>query len=105
MLRVSAGAYANWWFREGVGVAWISGPVDAHDYKPPLTATFSPGSFAAYAFDSLGNRTSFLTVAVPTAAAWPTDGSAIVDGRLAYHFASGPFSGFWTPARSSLAVG
>jgi hypothetical protein len=104
MLRVAAGTWAGYWFREGVGVAWISGPVDVHDYTPTLTATFSPGSFDAYGFDTRGNRTGFQTVTVTTTTAWPTDGSAVVDGRLAYHFTSGPFAGFWTPAKSGLAV-
>lgn len=105
LLRVSAGAYANWWFREGVGTAWISGPVDRHDYSPLLTVRFSPGSFNAYSFDKSGNRTDSQTVSVTSAAAWPTDSSAIVDGRLAYHFTSAPLAGFWVPAGPGVTVG
>lgn len=104
MLRVSAGPYADWWFPEASGVAWISGPVDAHDYDPMLAATFSPGTFDAYSYDARGLPTGVLKVTVASATTWPTTGSAVVDGRLAYYLASGPFAGFWVPAKAHFVA-
>jgi D-glucuronyl C5-epimerase-like protein len=104
MLRVAVGAYTNWWFPEAFGASWISGPVDVHAYDPPLTATLAPGRYGAYRFDSAGRRIGYGTLPVADTTSMPTTSSAVVDGRLSYYFATGPFVGFWVPANPSMAV-
>lgn len=78
--------------------------VARRDEIPRHFRSFAPDRFDAYSDDAKGRPSGHEAVALATVATWPTNPSAIVDGRLAYYFASGPFAGFWVPAKATLAV-
>ena len=106
MLRVSAGAFAGWWFPEAFTLARIRGPVDVHPFKPALTATFAAGkSTAAYTFNDGNVLLGARTLTFSTSTQLPVTRSGIVDGRLAYYLPTTETTGQWVGAQAGLTVG
>lgn len=103
--RVTAGAYAGWWFPEGYGVAWGLGAIDQHGYFPETPVVFRGGTtFTAYRLDSAGNvaGSKTLTISSTRVSGAPTRYSGVVLGRPSYYFYSGAFAGYWVPLQSKV---
>jgi hypothetical protein len=104
MLRVSSGAFTNWWFPEGVGKAWVQGAVEVHDYNPQLTVVFGPGTYSAYRLDAAGKIVGSKTVTISRDSSAPVPRSAIVAARPSYYLAVGAFAGYWVPMNSKIVI-
>jgi hypothetical protein len=104
-LRISAGAYAGWWFPEARGVAWARGATDVHAYGPRVRLTFAgPKLYSAYKLDANGLVVGYKNVTISRPSDAPTARSAIVEGRPAWYMDVGAFAGYWVPLQGAVTV-
>lgn len=101
-LRISAGAYTGWYAPEGYGQAFAKGAIDKHGYLPRTTIQFQPKSFTAYRLDSAGNISGYRNITINRNSNAPTSYSGIVQGRPAWYFDVGAFTGLWVPMQSGI---
>lgn len=99
MLRISAGPYAGWWFRESFGSAWYAGAKEVHRYRPrPLTIQLLAGTYTGYRYDTSGRRVGSTTLTFSSDRTVRVSQTAVVDTRNAFSAAAGqPFAGYWVP--------
>lgn len=102
-LRVTSGALAGWWVKEG-RMAHVPGWIGQVSYSPARSGTLPAGTYTLYRFDTAGALTAAKRRAVTSATTFPADARAIINGRSYVRIAAGAWAGWWVPGSTTAPI-